>query len=247
MDIDLLKLLENTGFTEKEARVYLALLELGKGDVSDIAKIAELKRSIVYVLLEGLIKRGYVSKLPNQKINTYQAIDPSIILNQLKKITKNFSEMLPIFRTLHNKGKKRPKITYYETKEGIWNIYQEINQSEDAFFISSYEKIEKLFPGSTDEWIRLYKKGMIPLKGRHIVANNDFELDYGKKISKIGQQVRFLEKIKDFSMDFSIYTNKLAITSLEDEPFIVLIESESLVNSIRPIFEIAWASALKIN
>ncbi len=113
MDTDLLKLLEQTGFTEKEARVYLALLELGKGDVSDIAKIAELKRSIIYVLLEELIKRGYISELPNQKINTYHAIDPSFILNELKITTKNFSEMLPIFRTLRNKGRKRPKITYY--------------------------------------------------------------------------------------------------------------------------------------
>lgn len=246
MDSDLLKLLENTGFTEKEARVYLALLELGKGDVSDIAKIAGLKRSIIYVLLEGLIKRGYVSELPNQKINTFQAVDPSFILNQLKTTTRNFSEMLPIFRTLHNRGKTRPKITYHETKEGIWNVYQEINQSQEAFFISSYEKIEKHFPGSTDEWVDLYKKGAIPLKGKHLVANNPFDLNYMKKVARIDQKVRFLENIREFNMDFTIFKNKLAITSLEDEPFIVVIESESLVSSIRPIFEIAWRSGKEI-
>lgn len=246
MDSDLLKLLENTGFTEKEARVYLALLELGKGDVSDIAKIAGLKRSIIYVLLEGLIKRGYVSELPNQKINTYQAIDPSFILTQLKTVTRNFSEMLPIFRTLHNKGKQRPKITYHETKEGIWNVYQEMNQSEKAFFISSYEKIGKYFPGAIGEWISAYQKGIIPLKARHLVANNKFDLEIMRKFSAINQEVKYLPAIKEFNMDFTIFKNKLAITSLEDEPFIVVIESESLVNSIRPIFEIAWRSGKEI-
>lgn len=246
MDINLIKLLENTGFTEKEARVYLALLELGKGDVSDIAKASDLKRSIIYVLLEGLMKRGYVSELPNQKINTYQAIDPSIILGQLKSVTKNFSEMLPIFRTLHNKGGKRPKITYYENKESIWKIYESINLVPEAFFISSYERISKHFPGSLDKWVEDYKKKIIPVQGRHLVPNNSFELDVAKKLLSVNQEVRYLPDAKEFNMDFTLYENKLAITSLEDEPFIVVIESQELVNSIRPIFEIAWKNGREI-
>jgi sugar-specific transcriptional regulator TrmB len=247
MDNDLVKLLESSGFTEKEARVYLALLELGKGDVSDISKIADLKRSIIYVLLEGLVKRGYISELPNQKINTYQAIDPSFILGQLKSVTKNFSEMLPIFRTLHNKGKKRPKITYYENKESIWKIYESINLVPEAFFVSSYERIEKHFPGSVDKWVGDYKKRLIPVKGKHLIPNNPFELDVAKKLSGVDQDVRYLPETKEFNMDFSLYENKLAITSLEDEPFIVVIESQELVNSIRPIFEIAWKSGKEID
>lgn len=246
MDNGLIKLLEQAGFTEKESKVYLALLELGQGDVSDIAKIAELKRPIIYVILESLIKRGYASEIPNKKINTYQVIDPTVILNQLKTVAKNFSEMLPFFRTLHNKGKKRPKITYHETMEGIWNTYEEMNQAKDAFFISSYERIEKYFPGSIDKWVEYCKKGLITLKGKHLVPNNKFDLEVMKKFSEIGQSARYLPEIKDFNMDFTIYGNKLAITSLEEEPFIVIIESESLVNSILPIFEIAWVQGKEI-
>jgi len=88
MDQDLITLLEQTGFTQKEAGVYLALLELGKGTVTQISKITKLKRSIIYVLLEGLIKRGCANKIPGLKINEYHAIDPSFILSQLKTTTK---------------------------------------------------------------------------------------------------------------------------------------------------------------
>jgi len=196
--------------------------------------------------LEGLIKRGYVSELPNMKINTYQAVDPSFILNQLKLTTRNFSEMLPILRTLHNKGGKRPKITYLETKEGIWKLYQEINQSKEAFFISSYARLDKIFPGAIEEWIDAYKKGAIPLKARHLVANNKFDIDIMAQFKKIGQEVKYLPNISELNMDFTLYKNKLAITSLEDEPFIVVIESEALINSMRPIFEIAWKSGKEI-
>ncbi|MCK9379327.1 MAG: hypothetical protein M0P97_04265 [Candidatus Moranbacteria bacterium] len=41
-------------------------------------------------------------------------------------------------------------------------------------------------------------------------------------------------------MDFTIYDNKLAITSLEENPFIVVIESDELVRSMKPLFELAW-------
>lgn len=154
--------------------------------------------------------------------------------------------MLPMLRTLRNKGGKRPKITYYENKENIWKIYESINLVPEAFFISSYEKIDKHFPGSLEKWARDYQEKNIPVKGKHLVPDNSFELQAGKKLAENGQQARYLPGVKSFNMDFSLYENKLAITSLEDEPFIVVIESAELVKSIRPIFEIAWKQGKEV-
>ncbi len=240
MDNNLKQLLEYTGFTEKEALVYLALLELGQGNVSDISKITELKRPIIYVILEGLIKRGYASELLNQKINTFQATDPGMILRQLQDTAKNFSEMLPIFRTLRNKGKKRPKISYFETKEGIWNVYEEMSRTANPFFITSYASIKKFFPNAIDKWVGEDIKAGSVKDGYHLIPDEEKNIEIGKRFKKANQRVRILEELKNIKMDFTIFGNKLAITSLEDEPFIVVIESEGLVKSMRPIFEIAW-------
>lgn len=242
MDDVLLKLLEQTGFTDKEAKVYLALLELGQGKVADLSKRTGLKRSIIYVILEGLIKRGYADEIPGGKINAYQAVEPSAILRQAQAVAKNFSEMLPVFQTLRNKGIKRPRIRYVESKEGIWKTYEEMTQSKEAFFISSFKGIEKHFPGGVKRWMKDFETGSTKLIGRNLIPDDSLEIEVGKKFQKLNQKVRVLAGIKQFNMDFTIYGNKLAITSLEDEPFLVLIESEELVNSIRPIFEIAWKS-----
>jgi len=246
MDESLLKLIMQSGFTEKEARVYLALLELGQGNVTEIAKIAELKRPIVYVVLEGLIKRGYASELPNKKINTFQAIDPSTILNKLQTTAKNFSEMLPIFRTLKSKGKKRPKISYYETLEGIWNVYEEMSQALKPLFISNYEIIEKHFPKSIETWINEIKKGLYNPRARHLAPDTDRNKEIGKAFIKINQKYKVSPELKNTKMDFTIWNNKLAITSFEDEPFIVVIESEELARSMQPIFEMAWQKGKEI-
>lgn len=246
MDNSLKKLLEQTGFTEKEALIYLALLELGEGNVSDISKITELKRPIIYVILEGLIKRGHASELPSKKVNTYQASDPGIILRKIQDTAKNFSEMLPIFRTLSNKGKKKPKIFYYETKGGIWNIYEEMSRSKNPFFITSYASIRKFFPNAIDKWVDEDIKAGLIKDGYHLIPDDEENIEIGKRFKKANQGVRTLSELKNIKMDFTIFGNKLAVTSLEDEPFIVVIESEELVNSMRPIFEIAWEKGKEI-
>lgn len=240
MDKDLLNIIESADFKPKEASIYLALLELGQGTVSKIAQLTELKRPIVYVVLEKLIKEGYVSQLPEKKINLYQATDPAVILGEKRTFLKNFSEMLPLLQTLRNKGKKRPKIQYIESKEGIWKSYEEMNYVENPFFISSYTQINKTFPDGVDYWIKNYERGIYKFTGRHLIPDNPEDRKIGKKLTKIHQKVRYLPNAKEFKMDFTIYGNKLGITSLSEEPFFVSIESEDLVNAMKPIFEIAW-------
>ena len=240
MDQDIVKLIESTGFTEKEARIYAVLLELGRGTVTEISKLSGLKRSIIYVILEGLIKRGYVSELPEKKINVYQAADPTIILSNLHVTAKNFSEMLPVLRTLHNRGKKRPKISYHETLEGILRMYSEMSVTQDPFFMSSNVVIEKYFPKLVSTWINDYKRNKII--GRQLIPDNLQEIEIGKRFKEVNQEVRVFTGVKEFNMDLTIYKNKLAITSFEDEPFIVVIESEKLVKSMKPIFELMWKS-----
>lgn len=248
MDQDLVKILESAGFTEKEAEVYLALLELGKANVTEIAKASGLKRGIIYVILEGLMKRGYASELPERKINTYQAMDPSAIVNNLRLSWRNFSEMLPIFRSLGNSGKKRPRISYHETKEGILNAWEEMNHpGSNAFFISSYERIEKHFPGAIADWVDRARKGILKAKCRHLIADMPYERQLAQEFLSINQEVRVMPELQGILMDFTIYDNKLAITSLGEEPFIVVIESAELVASMQPLFELAWRAGKRVS
>ena len=45
------------GFNRNEAKVYLALLELGSGTAGDISKISEVHRTNVYDTLKSLLKK----------------------------------------------------------------------------------------------------------------------------------------------------------------------------------------------
>ena len=241
MDTGMLNLIKDAGFTEKEAQVYLALLEAGRAAVSRIADATNLKRPTVYVTLKCLAERGYASKIPNKKIETYNAGDPAILGAQLSTTAKHFLEMLPYMQSLQKRTGKHPKITYHDTEEAVWNIYKEQGFSSDVCIITSYARLLHFFPRAAEEWIRNSEKGIYPLKNsRHIIANDSEDIQIAKRLATAGHDVKSIASTDAHAVDLALYGNKLSITLIEKEPFIVVIESDELVRSMRGIFEIIW-------
>ena len=97
MDIPLLRTLTDFGFTDKEARVYLALLELGEGNVTHIAQKTGLKRAIIYIVLERLMQQGYASRTGRGKVQRFTAIGDKPFAGPLR--TK--PEQLDLFEALN--------------------------------------------------------------------------------------------------------------------------------------------------
>ena len=59
--------LEKIGLAEKEAKVFLASLELGSSAAQKIAKKAEINRATTYVIIEKLMKKGLMSSVEKGK------------------------------------------------------------------------------------------------------------------------------------------------------------------------------------
>jgi len=244
MDSDIIALIKSLGFNDKESKIYLALLELGQSNVSLISNTAGIKRPTAYLILEELTKLGYVTEVLEKNKKVYQAVDPSIILIKKRTELKNFAEMIPLLETMQNKNTDKPQISYFATKAGIWNIYESLNFVKEAFYISSYQKINEHFPGKVDEWIRGYQKKHYKVNAKHLISNHAGEIEFGKKFKDAGQQIRVLPK--EFDTDLVLTENKIAISSLGENPFLILIESSSLAKSLKPLLEIIWQASKEI-
>jgi sugar-specific transcriptional regulator TrmB len=245
MDAPLLQSLRDIGMTEKEARIYLALLELGEGTATSIAKKAELKRPIVYVTLEKLHKQGYVSPTGQAKIQRFTAADPLQIFNSEQTRLTNLKYMLPLLRSLYSKPNYKPRFNYYEGKEAILTVYGEISRYPKAFFISSIDRLNTFVPEEVKRWEKGYTVDTKHHKSMHILTDTPADRAFAKSIVAMHQQVRLFPKGTDINMDFSIYGNKVAITSIGDPLFIIVIESQELANSMVVLFMVLWQSARK--
>jgi len=244
MHEELNKLLQQTGFTEKEAAIYIALSEFGSATVTEIANRAKLKRSIVYLILEGLIKRGYVSPMPDSKINRYIAVDPTKIFNDLKDTLANFKDALPAFLAIFNQPLWKPKINYFEG-EDVTTVYREIEHAKQAFFISSIAPFKKYLPGEVENWFTFAKKQLHTLGNMHLLADTPADREFGQRLKSTKEQVKYLPKGKLLEMDISIFDNKVALTSLGEHVFIVVIESKALYDSMKTIFDLLWQQGIK--
>ena len=65
--MDEFRILEILGLSDKEARVYLALLELGTASAQTVSTKSYIKKPTTYLALEELRKKGLLTKLPKAK------------------------------------------------------------------------------------------------------------------------------------------------------------------------------------
>src|SRR5690242_8115911 len=89
-----LTLFTQLGLTDKEGAIYLALLELGEADVTEIASKAAVKRPTAYVILDSLVEKGFVSALTTT-VRRFRAEDPKKLLALQRSKLQQFETAIP--------------------------------------------------------------------------------------------------------------------------------------------------------
>lgn len=238
------KILKNLGLTEIEAKVYLACLELGTDSVLHIAKKAKVKRPTCYLSLDNLFEKGLVSKIEKKNTTLYSAEDPQIILKKYQQKIADFKDLLPFFQAKFNKGSK-PKIRYYEGKEPIKQIYNNVIAPSKRiyFFGTDVEKLLENFPNVVDYWVKNYANQCE--ESLELISYNQAGLKYFKKHKKLktkNRKIRMMPKNLPVFSDVVIIEGKIFIVSL-DNLFGILIESEDLAKTFKNFFMLAWQGA----
>jgi Cd2+/Zn2+-exporting ATPase len=80
---ELIQELTHIGFTEYDARVYIALLGDHPASGYQISKASGVPRSMAYASLARLASRGAVLKSTGEKATTYRPLPPDVLLAQL--------------------------------------------------------------------------------------------------------------------------------------------------------------------
>ncbi len=98
--MDTQKALISLGLDKNEAKVYMALLELGLTKAGPIIQTTKLHRMLVYNALDSLITQGLVTELHKNNIKLFQASDPEALTDRTKKLDDLAHSLLPDLRKL---------------------------------------------------------------------------------------------------------------------------------------------------
>lgn len=236
--------LQKFGLNEKEAKVYLATLQLGSGTILEIAKKAELKRPTVYLILDDLRNKGLITEIPKEKKRLFLAENPEKIKDLIKQKEKAFNDILPLLSAISNVNKEKPQVTFYEGVEAIINnIYKETwNINEEVLFYAQIKDMLENFPEVLQNFEKSIKAGKVK-KARELISDIPEDIEYAHKFKDNypAHQVRVVPKgYQFFNTDNIIYRNKLAIISLKKNIFAVVIESKDIADTYHKLFNLAW-------
>lgn len=236
-------ILIDVGLAEKEAKVYLAVLELGESPVSDIALRAKLNRVTAYDVLDKLIQKGFVSTTTQDRMKVFTATDPDEIRASLKHKYENLESALPDLRRLHGKT-SHPRVRYYEGVEGVKRVYADtLTAKTELLNYADSKSIRQFWPDYDVAYVKervkkkIYLRGIAPQDefGERVVANNKRNL----------REIRLVPPTEfSFANEINIYDDKVAIISFgKDQLLGMIIESPEIADTQRAIFRMAWEFA----
>lgn len=235
-------IIENIGLTKKEARVYLAALEIGSNPVSSIAKKAKINRVTAYDIMEKLAKRGLVGSFTRAKVKYYTATDPQLVAADFQKKVEDLQTALPQLKQLSGEV-SRPKVMSFEGIEAIKNIFLEALATEgEILMYANIREIETHWPSFMEDFERRRMNYELPLK---LIAIEDDRGRFMKEYDDEFQRTtRLVPKEQyGFSSCIFIYDHKVASVSLQSGIGIVM-EDPGIAETHRALFRLQW-KALK--
>ncbi|MDO8604080.1 MAG: helix-turn-helix domain-containing protein [bacterium] len=239
--------LERLGLSEKESATYLTLLEAAFGlSIAIISKKTSIKRSTVYLTLESLKKRGLVSMTKNRNRHVYVAEDPRIFDQKIKEQGVYLQEILPELLSITNVLARKPQIRFFEGIEGIKEVYRDTLQQPKGSEILAWatddfdEKFDPLW--LTEKYVpsRVGAK----IHSRVLAPNTSYLKDLA------GDNVAALRKIRllppeeaTFTVEVNLYNKRKVALVAPSEQFGIIIESQSVFETLKAIFENAWKNS----
>ena len=249
----MLKELQDIGLSEKEAKVYLAALEIGRATADQLAKQAKIVRSTTYVQLESLMKKGLMSTYEEGK-KTYFAPESPEYLKRIFELRKKEFEakeleldgFLPELLKKFEGAGERPAVRFFDGKEGVAALREDLLKlpaGTDLRFIYSHDALAHVY-SEEERFSHAQKRSTKGIKLRSIYTRKSGPFSPSDIVPNTDRRFVPYEKMP-ISSDMYVYNNTVAIIALNKKIFGVVIESEEIAQTIKTFFELMWTVGQK--
>lgn len=236
--------LQIIGLNEKESAVYTALLQLGRSSAYGIAQKSGLKKPTTYVVLDELIKKGLVQKVPRVRKQLYVAQSPAQAFALAEEKLNLAKQKLPELLAMSKGEETKVSTLYFEGIEGIKQMLEyklkELDGKEMlGFWATDMNAPKELQDYFKTEFAQNNKKHHIAMRG--IVPAHESLKEYREADAAFGRTMK--------AVPYEQYSSEVAIDTVGDLVRIqdyknlqgVIIENKDVAKTVREIFEMTWS------
>lgn len=235
-------LLEN-GLSEKEARVFLALLACGESTPVEVARRSGIKRPTTYLTLESLAQKGLATHAKHGRGVRYRALDPSNLFESRHSALQRLRGMLPAMSALAEQKRATPEMRVFEGLAGLRQVMEDTlsSRGEILCWVDLDLVTRKVFRRYWPEYVQ--KRLKKNLRVRAIMVSDETALAF-KRRDKAELRESVLIPKSQFPLhgEMNIYNDKIAILSYMD-PVGVIIQNQALADMQRSIFNLSFQLA----
>jgi sugar-specific transcriptional regulator TrmB len=234
----LIQSLISAGLSDKESRVYISLLQLGKSSAYGISVKSGLKKPTTYVILDELLKKGLVLKIPRAKKQQYIAKSPEEFFSLAEEKLRMAKKSLPQLQSLVQ-GESNTKVLLFEGLSGMEQIcfykMDELKDSEDIGFWAKSEGVSDSFFEIASRWAKSLLKNNITMSG--ITPDNRSVHEWMPQHPAMKHTHLIPET--DYSSKISIDVTKKFVRVVDGHALQgIIIENERVADTLRQIFKL---------
>ncbi|HSI21100.1 MAG TPA: helix-turn-helix domain-containing protein [Verrucomicrobiae bacterium] len=246
--MDLPEYLKKLGLGAKEARTYLACLELGESNIVPIAEKVKLPRTSVAYLLEKLQEEGLIEILERRGRKHYIPYPPRNILTkfkekeeQAKEHSASFAQLVPELNRLYENTPHQPKVRIFKGEE-LRDIYEEMlnTKPKEICYVGSTKQIEEVVGARfLQDWVK--RRAAAGIWTRAIRVKSEEPKDSVYAAGKEGQRdVRYAPTGFKSPANILIYGDTVVVVTTAKESFGVVTTSPDYATSMQSWFEELW-------
>ncbi len=242
--MNLMEQLERLDLKGRQAKVYLALLQLGSASAIEIAKYTKLKHPTVYDVLDLLREKQLVCETVSGRRRLFSPEDPARLAEIENRRKEALDAVLPDLYALYRGGEKRPRVHYYEGAEGgeaLRSTLLNVKAKEYFYFGAVREMLKLSTPECEAEYVRQrIRRGIWSWSIRNR-AREMPEEEYMRPGEKNLRHVRYFPRaISDNISGLYLFDRTVAIASGLKENYTVFLESEELFILMKSLWQCMW-------
>lgn len=238
------ELLQRIGLSDKEAQIYLTLLQLGGAPIRTLAEASSVNRGTTFAALKSLRSRGLVTYYHKAAHQHFVAEPPEKLLDlidetatALQGVRAVTADALPLFQTLAE-GSAKPVVKFYEGSKGFATVLRDVlatvgKTSDKEYLVYSSAHIRQYLYESYPAYTQDRINANIHVKVIAIGSGGELHgLDERKWLP--GEQ-----HAPTYSM---LYGSKVALLSVNasGQPIGVVMEDTAIAQTQRLLFLALW-------
>jgi len=246
MQADDVEIIRKFGLSDTAARVYLALLELGKASADKIAKRVGTYKANTYDALDRLIEIGLASYIIEGKKRLFIPTSPEKLKDSAEEakqraddnhetLKNDLERIMPKLSAKYRSVSQKEIFEIYVGKKAYMSLIREILREKPKFWKGFGNlQVQEFFPGEFRSWFR-QTKFMLFSNRNETVMNR---LKEAKKTTSV--KIIWLPEEVQMEVVWTLFGENLLILIYEPDIISIRIKSKRVVKTFSQQFDYLW-------